>query len=345
LPSDVKPRFQLPAVGGRRLVLCFVPSIGKSPGREVAARLLAGAERFAKRGTGLIVVSADPAETAMKVPENVDGVRFLFDVKRVAVRLYGVAGAEGTFEPKSFILDERMHIVAIVPFETADAHVARTLTLYDALGETPNAHRALPQAPVLIVPGVFEPEFCAELIKGYAAGGARESGFMVERAGRTVEERDYNHKRRSDWVIENEATKTACRARMLRRLIPEIQRAYQFDVVWVERYIVACYDAASKGHFAAHRDNTTLGTAHRRFAVSLNLNEDYDGGNLIFPEFGRAHFKPPPGGACVFSCSLLHEATPVVSGKRYAFLPFLYDEAGQAIRDANAAFLDLVEHR
>ena len=37
----------------------------------------------------------------------------------------------------------------------------------------------------------------------------------------------------------------------------------------------------------------------------------------------------------VFSCSLLHEATPVTKGKRYAFLPFLYDEEARAIRDAN----------
>jgi hypothetical protein len=44
----------------------------------------------------------------------------------------------------------------------------------------------------------------------------------------------------------------------------------------------------------------------------------------------------------VFCCSLQHEATPVTKGRRYAFLPFLYDEAGQAIRDRNAAYLESV---
>jgi predicted 2-oxoglutarate/Fe(II)-dependent dioxygenase YbiX len=38
----------------------------------------------------------------------------------------------------------------------------------------------------------------------------------------------------------------------------------------------------------------------------------------------------------VFSCSLLHEATPVTKGTRYATLPFLFDEAGDQIRAANA---------
>ena len=37
----------------------------------------------------------------------------------------------------------------------------------------------------------------------------------------------------------------------------------------------------------------------------------------------------------MFSCSLLHEATPVTAGRRYAFLPFLYDEAAARIRLAN----------
>ena len=42
-----------------------------------------------------------------------------------------------------------------------------------------------------------------------------------------------------------------------------------------------------------------------------------------------------PASTIVFSCSLLHEATPVTSGRRYAFLPFLYDEAARKVRDAN----------
>ena len=33
----------------------------------------------------------------------------------------------------------------------------------------------------------------------------------------------------------------------------------------------------------------------------------------------------------VFSCALLHEATRVTAGRRYAFLPFFYDEAGAAV--------------
>ncbi len=95
------------------------------------------------------------------------------------------------------------------------------------------------------------------------------------------------------------------------------------------------------GHFRAHRNTTTKGMAHRRFAVSLFLNSgEYEGGFLRFPEFGSGLYTAPPGGAVVFSCSLLHEATPVTQGQRYMFLPFLYDEAARRIRQGNLHFLD-----
>ena len=41
----------------------------------------------------------------------------------------------------------------------------------------------------------------------------------------------------------------------------------------------------------------------------------------------------------VFSCSLLHEALPVTAGHRFAFLPFLYDEAAARRRAANNQYL------
>ena len=125
------------------------------------------------------------------------------------------------------------------------------------------------------------------------------------------------------------------------RLAPEIERAFAFAPTRMERYIVACYDSGPGGFFKPHRDNTTNATAHRRFAVTINLNAgEYDGGDLRFPEFGARTYRAPTGGAVVFSCSLLHEATPVTRGKRYAFLPFLYDDAAAAERAKRNQFLD-----
>jgi hypothetical protein len=42
----------------------------------------------------------------------------------------------------------------------------------------------------------------------------------------------------------------------------------------------------------------------------------------------------------VFSCTLLHAVSKVTRGRRYAFLPFLYDDEAAKIRQANNEFLD-----
>jgi len=118
-------------------------------------------------------------------------------------------------------------------------------------------------------------------------------------------------------------------------LLVPIERSFQFKASLIERYLVARYDEGA-GHLRPHRDNTTSATSHRRFALTLNLNADeYEGGDLRFPEFGMRTYRASTGGAIVFSCSLLHEATPVTRGRRYAFLPFLYDEEAALEREKN----------
>jgi predicted 2-oxoglutarate/Fe(II)-dependent dioxygenase YbiX len=195
--------------------------------------------------------------------------------------------------------------------------------------------------PVLVIPDIFEPDLRRALIDGYKKHGGEPSGFMRDVEGRTTYVEDPRHKIRRDWLIEDMGLLAAIQQRINRRVEPEIYKAFQFRMTRTERFIVACYTAADGGHFRAHRDNTTIGTAHRRFAMSVNLNaEDYEGGDLRFPEFGPATYRAPSGGGIVFSCSLLHEATRVTGGERYAFLPFFYDEEGERIRQENLPYTD-----
>ncbi len=42
--------------------------------------------------------------------------------------------------------------------------------------------------------------------------------------------------------------------------------------------------------------------------------------------------------------SLLHEATPVMLGKRFVFLPFLYDDVAARLRKANVRFVSSEEN-
>jgi predicted 2-oxoglutarate/Fe(II)-dependent dioxygenase YbiX len=150
---------------------------------------------------------------------------------------------------------------------------------------------------------------------------------------------DSDLKRRKDYHFNDPALIDKVIDRLRRRLAPEIKKAFQFEVTRIERQVIVCYDSGSGGYFRQHRDDGTLATSHRRFAVTINLNtEEYEGGDLRFLEYGPRTYRAPTGGAIVFSCSLLHEALPVTRGKRYAYVPFLFDEPAALIQEQTLKF-------
>lgn len=333
--SDINPTFKFSSLGGRRLVLSFLPSLDA----PLAQALMRGAKRFGDGNTALLLVTFSSDDAHAHVPDGVHGVRYLFDPDRALAALFVGVGAALMASPVTYVIDQRLRIRRVVREPEAAAHAAAAYRTFDALTPTAALAAAGVHAPVLIVPYILEPDICQTLIAGFEASGGEESGFMVERNGMTVVHVDHSYKRRSDWQIADTELVRACHTRLLRRLCPEIARVFQFNATRIERNTVARYES-SGGYFRPHRDNTTRGTAHRRFAVSINLNaEDYEGGDLVFPEFGRQRFRPPTGGACVFSCSLLHEATPVTRGVRYVYVPFLYDDAGAEQRRENLQYL------
>jgi hypothetical protein len=86
-----------------------------------------------------------------------------------------------------------------------------------------------------------------------------------------------------------------------------------------------------------------LGVSCRRSAArssgDLLLERSLRSEHRALPEFGHSTHRAPLGGAIVFSCSLLHEATPVTAGRRYCTVPYLYDEAGEAVRMRNLSYV------
>lgn len=186
-------------------------------------------------------------------------------------------------------------------------------------------------APVLYVPEVFEPEFCRALINAFETGKTQKTGLIATNTSGALGDSecviDPSRKSRRDHLVIDEKLLDGIRRRLERRVIPEIEKAFTRRVTGVEEFKVVRYDAAEGGHFAAHRDNVVKRNAHRRFAITLNLNtEDYEGGSLRFPEYGPDLYAPASGDAVVFSCSLLHEALPVTKGHRYVLLAFFFDE-------------------
>lgn len=347
--SFSNPSFHFDTVAGRYVVLTFLGSASNPASAEAIRHVTTDLrKRFNDATLAFFGVSTDPEDQAGgRIAESAPGIRYFADFDRKVSALYGAVeetDGNASFTGFTLVLDPFLRVVANLPLDDAKRHNLLLSKVIEALPPL-EAHAGLSiHAPVLILPRVFEPQFCKQLIQLYEAQGGEESGFMRDKDGKTVGVLDTNFKRRKDFHFdtqpEYEDLRKAVRARLVRRLVPEIQKAFQFDASRIERYLVACYEGETGGFFRAHRDNTTKGTAHRRFACTLNLNaEDYEGGELSFPEFGGRSYKAPTGGAVVFSCSLLHEASPVTKGKRYAFLPFLYDDAAAKIREENRKFV------
>ena len=184
------------------------------------------------------------------------------------------------------------------------------------------------QAPVLLLDAVLEPALCDELIAHWQAGEKLADG--VAASGRGMRVADAQVKRRRDVVLDRMALYARFRDRVGRRVLPQIAKAFTVKITQMEAPRIGCYAADGGGWFRRHRDNMTKFTAHRLFAMSLNLNDDYEGGEVWFPEYGRQLYRPPPGGAVVFSCSLLHEVVPVRRGRRFGAFTFFHDQAGEA---------------
>jgi predicted 2-oxoglutarate/Fe(II)-dependent dioxygenase YbiX/peroxiredoxin len=337
--------YALQRAGGRYSVLCFFASAANEASQAAMKAVAARPELFDGEKVSFFGVSLDKADQAAgRLP---DSPRWYRDFDGTVSRAFGALPHDFTANDMNvparrfwMVLDPMLRVMKVIPFAADGSDRDEIIAAVEVLPPVERHAGIELQAPVLMLPNVFEPEFCRTLIAFYEAQGGNESGFMREVAGKTVLVHDPEHKRRRDCLIEDMSLIDAAKARIMRRIVPEIAKAYQFQVTRIERFVVARYSAEEEGHFNPHRDNTTKATAHRRFAVSLNLNDDYEGGELSFPEYGTRLFRPPAGAACVFSCSLLHQASLVTRGRRFVFLPFLYDEAGAALREQNNKFLD-----
>lgn len=343
-PSTTLARIDLAA--GRYIVLCFLGSARSPEALESLGVVHKRRQSFDDVRASFFGVTCDPGDVG-RLKDSVPGIRFGLDTSRQASILYGAVSPEEQQSSKAltlrhvwYVLDPAMRILHVEQ-ASGDAKSAanRVLDFLEAL-PPPLRHAGFPvPAPMLLLPGTFEPSFCRQLLDCFDQGIGTPSGFMDEADGKTILRHDASFKSRSDVLIESPALRTEVLKRIQRRVVPEIRKAFQFEVTRMERYLIARYDASEAGRFGAHRDNTTRGTAHRRFAVSVLLNDGYDGGELVFPEYGTPPVRVPAGCAIVFSCSLLHEVRPVTRGQRFVFVPFLYDEAAATIRTANNEYL------
>lgn len=329
--SNRNPRFALSSLGGRYVLICAIGEVTHPAAQQALNAIALEPSDESERVCAVFHAGVEDQRLAALSQH-----RLVF-ADAAAFRQCGLVAPDAP-EGRWLLLDPSLRVLAIWPLSDHGPAL-------ETLAKTPAPDfyaGGRINAPVLIAPRVFEPAFCQQLVAYYQQHGGDASGVtQVNDAGRTFVSLDDNFKRRADCLIADARLREAIMQRVYWRLAPQIEKAFMWRPTRMERYLVARYDGESGGFFKPHRDNTTPGTAHRRFAVTINLNAgEYEGGDLRFPEFGRQTYRAPTGGAVVFSCALLHEATPVTRGERFAFLPFLYDDTAAKIRAANNKYLD-----
>ncbi|MGH8278379.1 MAG: redoxin domain-containing protein [Gammaproteobacteria bacterium] len=185
-------------------------------------------------------------------------------------------------------------------------------------------------APVLIVPKVFTREECQSLVATFES----RNEIRVARGENAGADTDfklpiYEHDRqdRVDLLIRDPATATFLDQRTGQRVNPMIKKAFSFDVTRREDWHIARYVGKRGGVPMGHRDNSRSEVAHRRFAFSMSLNDDYDGGGLVFKEFSDYVYRGEPGTVLIFSSALLHEVPETTRGTRYSLITHLFNDA------------------
>lgn len=266
-------------------------------------------------GDKVNVVSITPGV----VSPRPDHVRSLLDPEGILIRSVGLPESASIV---AMLMDANQRIVSIYDgaggIEAWLSRNSKDLIFGDPVQMTDFA-------PVISIPRVLDPEFCRSLIdiwlndhdegKVSAAVDGRPAGLL-----------NFDMKRRLDHIIERPSPLYSEISKKIGAVIsPELFKAFQFEKARTEAFYIARYNDDRRDFFAAHRDNNSPSTSKRKFAISIELNDDYEGGGLRFPEFANHHYRARAGGAIVFSCSLMHEALPVTRGNRFVLLAFLSD--------------------
>jgi predicted 2-oxoglutarate/Fe(II)-dependent dioxygenase YbiX len=278
--------------------------------------------------TRVALVHAEPAECVALTDAAAPNVTLLADDGAVATHLLGPQPA-GARLIAGFALDPNLRIVERLEF-SAGGDLSDFLRHLAAACQFESAHApqmVRQQAPARFLPRVMDAETCKGLIAYFEEHGGKPSGTASIHGDQVYWHVDSKVKMRSDVYLQSEPWLGRIKEILVRRVLPEIKRCFEFQVTQHEVFKLVRYDSETGGYFRPHRDNESRDTQHRRFAMTLNLNTgEYQGGQLRFPEFGPDLYQPDRGDAVVFSSSLLHEVMPVTVGKRYVLLGFFFGD-------------------
>ena len=331
--GDRVPNFRLPNqsgatgsfyhdVKGGAVLLLALESLNSPQGKEALSFLASQFASLAEQGVEVFAIAQDGPIAVSSVAET-QGLSFHLYAdpqrsitKRLLIREAAMGG--GQVPLRLFFLDRNQRVVTHLEgkidaqkFDNALDKLLQDIRYLDIPRTLSNP------APVLIVPRVLDQATCKELIALWQKEN-HEGGFSTGQ----VNTYDPDKKKTLEHVIKDPKLVRRLNITLARKISPELGKVFnfrqnfQFDIP-----VVMSYQPDRADFFGLHRDD--LRPQNKRiFAMSLNLNDAFEGGELIFPEYSPHGFKMDAGSAAIFACGLLHEAKPVTSGQRFVLTNF-----------------------
>jgi predicted 2-oxoglutarate/Fe(II)-dependent dioxygenase YbiX len=328
--GDFAPEWSAKAEGGRVFasdstplrpqLLCFLSAGETESAGALLEQLAAHTWEIDALGCALRVFMPSIRSIATLLP-----FPLLFDENAVIARAFCLPleqRATGTPLSRGVLVSTDGHVIASMELPVSPMGAEAVLHLVRSHAPF-TASRSM-QPPILHLPQLFSSEICRMLIDAFHSGNTYAGKMLRMQEGVARRIVDSERKQRRDFRVERPMRDWIWQ-QLLWRMAPAVRKAFHFDITRFEYLQVGRYTAEESGHFVAHRDDGNAANAHRRFAITANLNDDYDGGELSFPEYG-ASYRPAAGDAVLFSCSLLHEAMKVTRGERFILVGMFWGD-------------------
>jgi peroxiredoxin/predicted 2-oxoglutarate/Fe(II)-dependent dioxygenase YbiX len=319
-------------LSGKHLILIFLNETDEATNIEVLKSFSARRAEFDQHSTTVIAVGSDGDGQYHSRLKRASGFFWPItsDCSGGIFASYGLHKRYG----------EKVRLVLLTPFRQIRSWFDGVSNIDDKLEvmmsqiepmESVDDQKWFPShAPVLMIPNVLSRKECNQLIHSFETGGP----FIVKRPPEGEMPGDYkmpiyehNRQDRVDHMIKDKAMMEFLTERISTRINPMVKKAFAFDVTRREAIHIARYYGERGGNQMGHRDNTSPETAYRRFALSMNLNDNFEGGGVVFREYNQHPYRGVPGTALIFSSSLLHEVLETTKGTRYSLISHLFNDS------------------
>lgn len=333
LPGDRVPNLTFPDLNGKSrslylevfggpILMVIAPSPDAAPSRDLISGLSRHTNALSKAGAHSFILTTNQPSGGLDKSALV-----MIDPYGDGMRLFRPFRGDSQEEK-----DRAKASVALLDPNQRVVEVFTVEDLRDPLGEAVRRATGVAEiwsrqpvrldraAPVMILDKLMSTALRQELIANWESDNAEGT---VSDGFKNIA--DPSVKQNREHVVTDPDLQRRVAQEIGPRVVNEIQKVFNYRLpLRFEMLTVLGYDSKRADFFGPHRDNLRS-NQRRRFALSLNLNDEYEGGELVFPEYGPHTYGPPSGAGAVFSCELLHRALPVRSGRRLVLTTFLIE--------------------